>query len=98
MVLSRIFRQVNPRKFDYQPRYFDKEKAEIEERFKMVHTRSQDTTPMTKERLAKLSKEFEAIRQESYIYRRKQASQSRFRFVIILFLLAYLCYWILTRF
>ncbi len=42
--------------------------------------------------------ENETMEEESYIYRRKQASQSRFRFVIILFLLAYLCYWILTRF
>ena len=97
MIFSRFFKHIKPNKFEYQPRYFDQEREEIRQRFHSIRSRMAVVDETEMERLAKLSREFEVIRTKSYTYRQKQVSKSRFRFILILFVLSYLCYWFLTK-
>ncbi len=96
MILSRFFKGAKPRRFDYQSRYYDAAKEDLENRVKAAKRESENMENAG--RMARLEKEFESIREKSYSFKKRETSKSRLRFILILFVITYLCYWLLTRF
>lgn len=90
-----IFKQTRHNRFSYQPIYYDPVKEELAQRVKSIQAENEEYGAAY--RRLKISSEFTSIRKNSAIFGRKQKAKSRVRFILILILLSYICYWVLTR-
>jgi len=93
-----LFKTPGHQRFDYAPLYYDAEKEELKERLKAAGHQLEEDKVEGEYRRMKLAHEFSAMRRKSAAFARRQKSKSRLRFIIILGLLSYLCYWFLTNF
>lgn len=91
-----IFKQPRHQRFEYQPRYYDPVKEELDARVKQIKAENQEEYSSEYRRL-KISREFAQHRKSSVLNVQKQKSKSLVRLILIVASLSYICYWILTK-
>ncbi|GIV34343.1 MAG: hypothetical protein KatS3mg031_1878 [Chitinophagales bacterium] len=95
MIFSRFFKTARPRQFNYQTRYYDAEREDLEIRVKAA--RQASNNPEVAERQVRLSYEFTSMRSRMHSPRKREISRSRLRFILILLVIAYFCYRVLMK-
>lgn len=96
MALFSIFKTPSHRRFDYNPRFWDKEKEELEKRLKAAKKNVTDTE-LVKARIS------DSFRRRSGIslntgYRQSQVRKSNIRLVLTLFVLLFIGYAVFIKF
>ncbi|TVR78475.1 MAG: hypothetical protein EA412_08545 [Chitinophagaceae bacterium] len=99
-IRSVFFKIPEHNRFNYDPRYYDPEKEDLEKRVRLakLNRPEEEQEATTEEELLKIriAQNFKKARTNSRPSISRSLNQSRLRFFIILGILLYLCYWILT--
>lgn len=96
MAILRFFKLPKNQNFTYQPRYWDPEKEDLEERLRLAKEGNAGNVEAIKTRLSKGFRNGSTNFTGSTGYRRKQAKRSNITLLAIIILLVFITYLLLT--
>ena len=82
-------------RFDYQPRYYDAEKEELEQRVKELNLINEQVSKSVM-RKEQLSRKFKEARKQSLAASQGDKLKYRLRIILIISILSYICYYVIS--
>lgn len=92
---SSFLRIPNHQRFDYQPRYYDAEKEELEQRIKELNLINEQASKSEFHK-EQLSRKFREARKQSLVVSQGNKMKYRLRIILIISILSYICYYLIS--